>query len=535
MAPGARRWLLAVWLCFVARGVFHAVLLPLWEGYDEWAHVAYVQLLAYGGGLPELGRTGVSREVQESLFLTPLPYGHFDLGRPFLTHDDYWRLPATEREQKRRQLTGMPRRWAREHATAPLLNHEAQQPPLYYAMLAPIQWAAGGASLPVRVLLMRLASLLVASMTILLGFAVARAVFRSDALAAGTAALISAMPGFVMTAGRVANDGLAAVIFAALAWVMVSGDRLRGTVWAPLAGALLGAGLLTKAYFLTAAPAVALVCAWRVWRSRGARARATLAAAVVFGVAGALAGWWYVRNQALTGTWSGLQQVAARRNLSLWDLAARIPDVDWRRFLDAVFLSHVWSGNWSFLQLRSWIYHLLAAVAVLAAAGLLASVWRDRETRPGALVLAGFYGFFWLGLCYHELTFSVLGLSSGAGWYLSAVAAVEATLAVLGLTALSPAPCRRFVPLAGTVLFALLDLYATHFLLMPYYTGLTAHRAGGSLESFHLSQLGGGGFQTMMSRMALAPPATFVVWLCFLAATLALPLAAGLAARSKLS
>jgi len=401
-------------------------------------------------------------------------------------------------------------------------------------LLAPIQWAAGRASLPTRVLLMRLASLLITSMTIPLGFAVARVVLSSDGLAVGVAALISAMPGFLMTATRVANDGLAAVIFAALLWVVASGDQPQGMRRALLTGALLGAGLLTKAYFLTAVPAVALICAWRVWRSRGVRGRVVLEAVTVFGVAGVMSAWWYFRNHALTGTWSGLQQVA-RSDLSLWGLAGRIPSVNWRRFFDTAFLSHIWSGNWSFLQLRSWMYHLLAAVAVLAVAGLLVSVWRGRGARPRTLILAGFYGLFWLGLCYHELTFSVLGLSSGAGWYLYAVVVAEATLATLGLAALSPARWRRWVPVAGTALFALLDLYATHFLLMPYYTGLVAHRANGSLESFHLSQLAAGGLQTMMSRMAPAAPVTFVLWLSFMAATLALPLVAGLGARSKLS
>ncbi len=534
MTPRVRRLLLLVWLCFLARGAFYVVLLPLWEGYDEWVHFAYVQLLAHGGGLPELRRTRVSREVQESLNLTPLPYGHHALGRPLLTYDDYWRFPEAERERRRRQLCGMPQEWAREPATEPLLNYEAQQPPLYYAMLAPIEWAAGSASLPVRVLLMRLATLLVTSMTIPLGFVVARVVLRSDGLAVGVAALISAMPGFLMTATRVANDGLAAVIFAALLWVVIGAGQPQGMRRALVTGALLGAGLSTKAYFLTALPALALICAWRVWRSRGMRGRSALETVAVFAVPGAMSAWWYWRNHALTGTWSGLQQVA-RNNLSLWLLAVRSPEVNWRRFLDSAFLSHIWSGNWSFLQLRSWMYHFFAAVAMLAVAGLLVLVWRDRGARPRVLILASFYGFFWLGLCYHELTFSVLGLSSGAGWYLSAVVVAEALLATLGLAALLPAQWKRWVPLAGTSLFALLDLYATHFLLMPYYTGLIMHRANGSLESFHLGQLGGGGFQTMMGRMALAAPIAFVLWLSFLAATLALPLLAGLGARSKLS
>ena len=96
MSSGARRVVLLVWTCFLVRGVFSCVLLPLWEGYDEWAHFAYVQLLASGGGLPALGRTPVSREVAESLSLTPLPYGHHAIPIPFLTHDAWWKLPSAE-------------------------------------------------------------------------------------------------------------------------------------------------------------------------------------------------------------------------------------------------------------------------------------------------------------------------------------------------------------------------------------------------------------------------------------------------------
>jgi hypothetical protein len=79
---------------------------------------------------------------------------------------------------------------------------------------------------------------------------------------------------------------------------------------------------------------------------------------------------------------------------------------------------------------------------------------------------------------------------------------------------------------AGTALFVLLDLYTTHFLLLPYYTGLIAHRADGALAAFHLSQLGNGGFSVMMSRLMLPAPAAVALWVGFLIATLALPVLA---------
>ncbi|MCC7176425.1 MAG: hypothetical protein IT159_14630 [Bryobacterales bacterium] len=520
MLSGPRRLVLLVWLCFLARGAFHAVLLPLWEGFDEWAHFAYAQQLAEGGGLPVLGRTPVSREVAESLSLTPLPFGHHPIDVPRLTYDAYWKLAQPAREDMRRRLDHLPRGWARQPAAAGPLNHEAQQPPLYYLLMAPVQWAAGEAPLPARVLLMRLATLLATSLVIPLAFAAGRRVLPGEGPAAALAALIAAMPGFTMTACRVGNDGVAAVIFAALLCLM-----LRERPPAFSCGVLLGAGLLTKAYFLTAIPAMAAVYAWkRRWRG----------AAAAFLTAGLLSGWWYWRNRTLTGSWSGLQQVAGS-DLPVWRVLGHIPQVDWARFFDIAFLSHIWIGNWSFLQLRGWMYRVFALIVLTAAAGLLLRFRRERASRTGVWTLASFYGFFWLGLCYHELTFSVLGLSSAAGWYLYAVVVAETLLAALGLTALSAPGVRQWVLPAGAALFALLDLYATHFLLLPYYTGLIAHRADGALAAFRLSQFGGGGFALVLHRLMAPPAAAGALWIGFVMATLALPPVANRAAGSKLS
>ncbi len=515
---------LLVWLCFVARGAFNCVTLPLWEGYDEWAHFAYVQLLASGGGLPVLGKTPASREVAESLALTPLPRGHHQMPIRFVTHDDWWKLPAAERDARRQRLLALPRQWASEPTARLLTNHEAQQPPFYYALMAPMQLAARGVALPSRVLLARLWSLLLASLAIPLVFLAGQRVFDSGAVAAGAAAVAASMPGFAMAAGRVGNDGVSAAIFAALVWAVLSEKR-------PLpVGAILGLGLLTKAYFLTAVPAL-----FAIALTKPRRRRALAGATASLAVAAAISGWWYWRNHQLTGAWSGLQQVAAGSDLSLPSLAGQVFHTDWLRFFDVAFLTHIWSGNWSFLQVRGWMYRVFAIVVALAAAGLARRWMSTPQARPSIAALGAFYGFFWLGLCYHELTFSVLGLSSGAGWYLYAVVAAEALLAAAGLCALAPAGRSGLVLFGVAFLFVALDLYAVHFLLLPYYTGLTAHAPGGGLASFHLAQLGDGGWGQIWSRLMLPAPAALAAWLAYLASTLALPGLAGLAGRSKLS
>jgi hypothetical protein len=50
----------------LARRVLAAVLLPLWEGFDEWAHFAYAQRLASGEGLRARPDACLAREVAES-------------------------------------------------------------------------------------------------------------------------------------------------------------------------------------------------------------------------------------------------------------------------------------------------------------------------------------------------------------------------------------------------------------------------------------------------------------------------------------
>ncbi|MBI3698720.1 MAG: hypothetical protein HY238_28255 [Acidobacteria bacterium] len=294
-----RHWLFLVWLCFLGRGIFYATVLPLWEGYDEYAHFAYVQYLALYAELPTSGMR-ISREVEQSLRIVPVPWMlRQSCSPPCLVHDDYWKLSDVERAERRRQLRVLDP--DPSGATEKLFLYEAQQPPLYYWLLSWPLGAAGSWSLAGRVLLLRWLSVAIASLVIPLGFLLAREVFRHETSALGVVALVAAMPEFLLDISRIGNESLAVVLFTLLVY-----GSLRDTWWQGLA---LGFGLLTKAYFLAAAPALLLV-SLRRRKPHGALA-------VAFGAA--VAGWWYWRNRVLTGSWAGLQVTAAARELSLAD------------------------------------------------------------------------------------------------------------------------------------------------------------------------------------------------------------------------
>jgi len=69
---------------------------PMWEGYDEWAHFAFIQHIAEFRTLPS--RTDlVSPEVQRSLQLVPLSLAAAKVASGTITHDSFWRLAPEER------------------------------------------------------------------------------------------------------------------------------------------------------------------------------------------------------------------------------------------------------------------------------------------------------------------------------------------------------------------------------------------------------------------------------------------------------
>src|SRR5438067_3857140 len=106
----------AVWALFVLKTVFYASFVPLWEGFDEFSHFAVIQ---------------DSTEVSESLNIAPVPWTIRDWRPGWITQDEFWRLPKSERDRRDWALRALPRspghgEWL----------YEAQQPPLAYLLLA---------------------------------------------------------------------------------------------------------------------------------------------------------------------------------------------------------------------------------------------------------------------------------------------------------------------------------------------------------------------------------------------------------------
>ena len=484
----SRKLLVLIWCIFLARAVFYSAFLPIWEGYDEPIHFAFVQYLEMTHRLP-LPSTPVSREVQSSMHLLPLPWtlGLHPYPQPILTHDEFWKLDIQKRDHLGQEFRRIPKEWARDPATELITNYEAQQPPLYYAVLAlPLRLTAD-LTLPSRVLVLRLLSVVIASFLVPVGYFASRKILRNERAALGIVALATVMPELMINISRVANESLAITLFTLLVYltmkVVECPEHFR---YLPIVGVVLGLGLLTKAYFLTALPALFVIMVACCWRWPNHWKRLTLLSGLGMGAAVAVGGVWYWRAHRMMGSWSGLYSDAAIGGVSKWTLLRQIFHVNWKSAVISVLLSHVWYGAWSFLRVSNIVYLAFGAVILLAAAGtlkLLVKLWinphvEEEPFRKYLLVLTCFYGFFWLGLAYQTLTLFVSeGVSASTGWYMYCLVVPELILIYCGLHTILPSSLRPAILPGLVTAFALLDVYSVHFLLIPYYSGIISHTA----------------------------------------------------------
>ena len=513
--------MLVVWACFLARLLFYSAMMPLWEGYDEWAHFAVVRQMvrqmASGGHLLVSRDAPIQRDVEASLQLAPVPWELRALAPPAVTRDEYWSLSSDERERRQSELRTMPAEWGREDGTGALRAYEALQPPLYYWIMAPALWVCRGFGLLPQVLALRFLSSLMASFIIPLVYMVGLEVWPDRRTAVGGAAIVALMPGLALDVARVGNDSLAVVLFTMLTWLALWTVREGLSPYRALAtGLVLGLGLITKAYFLTAIPMMLTVWVYGAWKRRA------FSGAVRASVIGTLiAAWWYVYNLRTTGTLSGLSESVTLRAVGLSEMVRQAARIDWIKAIDAIFLSHLYFGGWSSLTVRSWMYHLLYIGIAAGAVGLVRGlVGGDR--RPAIPILLAVYLCFWLGQIYNVvLLYMSKGLAASMGWYMYAVVGAEVTLCMAGLRNLAPSRVSRWIAPAGAAMFALLDLYTVHAVAAPYYAGMLRHRANGSMEALHAAGLQSVGIAGAVERLAtFVPPAMLVgLWLLYLSGT----------------
>jgi 4-amino-4-deoxy-L-arabinose transferase-like glycosyltransferase len=481
-----RRIPVEAWICAAVaclNAVAWSLVTPLFQVPDEPDHIAYVQQLAENGKPPLAGNAPYSPE--EEVVLDDLHFAQITLiaGK------------GTTIARRAEQLA-MEHDLGRVEHDSPTREESAGvaagEPPLYYALEAVPFYAGSWGSLLDRLILMRLASALIAGFTGLFAY-----LFLLEALPAvswswligGLGVALFPLLGFM--SGAVNPDALLFAVSAALFYSLARAFRHGfSTAAAAALGGLIAAGLLTKLNFIGLLPGTAIGALILILRvARTSRRAAVVRAALLAAVAAGPVATDILFNLASGRPWFGVLSSAASQTshhgsalgeLSyIWQMY--LPALPWMThdFAGISMIRQVWFnglvGDYGWLEtfFPEWVYDLalipagliliLAARAVLIARGALRG--RLPELAVYSLMVVGLTGLIGAD--------GYLGYPEDVGSYTQARYLLP--LLVLGgavLTLAARGGGRRWGPVVGAAIVVLVfahDIFSQLLVISRYY------------------------------------------------------------------
>jgi 4-amino-4-deoxy-L-arabinose transferase-like glycosyltransferase len=453
----SRRWAFVLILSlFLVLAVVYNVVTPIYESPDELQHAAFVVWLARGHPLP------VVRPED------PGPWAQEGTQPPLY----YWLVAQSVGRLSRGEATASEAVLRTDLAE---LNPYAgigdpQRPDNKNRVLHDLEqegWPYRGNVLFVH--LTRCLSTLLAAGALVAIYRLGRLLFPDrPGMALAMAGLVAFIPQFVFLSASINNDNLVIPIASWVVVILVSwlrAPQLPG--WPSLAGVglLLGLGALAKFSGLLLWPLAAGTMLWLAVREK--RFRWLIPAGLlVFGLAAALSGWWFVRNQRLYGDFSGLGA-----HLAIVGTRARLP----HRL--SAWLAEFRGLRYSFWALFGWFdilapdpfYWIMDGLAALGVVGLAVFTIRSFRLRPPWIRQAVLLAFTWLGLvAVAFVRWTVLTPASQGRLLFPALAAIALFL-VLGWDALLPQRIRRPAGVAALAAWAAWAGLCPFLLIGPAY------------------------------------------------------------------
>jgi hypothetical protein len=491
---GLKVILVALVLC---RGLVLLCVMPPFEGWDEFQHVAYIVHLCETGQRPILGETIVPQSLQSRL--SAFPHGHYALkmlqSTGAVDYTSFWNRPdlALARSAKRADST-------------PLPLYEAQHSPFFYSLAAPIFTLAGGVSdLRMSIGMVRFANLLLTAASVWIALGIADRLIRDRALYGLCSLLIALQPLFLINGVRVANDALG--LFLATSAIAVALDRRtfrsRASMFA--LGLLVGLAALAKSVNLGLIPFV-LICAvvahrpGRVGREVSNRWFPALGATLLL-LSGFLVPTFaeFRENLARYGSFTVMQESVQNRRAGrgLTDLARATASVPWVKWTRNLWLrKNIIAGGWSWAgdsQVTQDRHELLLGLALAG----WAWTWRHRVRvrvaaifveRRGPVLCAVLCASYSVALAFHSVQSQLAwGMRATNPWYAASVLPMFLLLVAGGAYVWPIGRLRVVLPLS----------------IALFYLDSECSTVLGSMTSLYTAQAG---WSTALARLAFLQP-----------------------------
>jgi hypothetical protein len=432
-------------------GVAHVLFLPPWEGFDEYAHWSSIQQIADTGAIPFYGKDHISADIDA--YPGPMPYTSTP---PFdnTGHPTYRSFDISDTLD----LSNPVERTFRQGKE---LNWQAQHPPLYYLSLAPAYLSTKNFSWLSHLLALRLLSWGFAFSGLMLGVLAAERYIPADAkgIVPFMAAYPFLVPQFFPEMARLGNDSLCLLLMGVV-WTLLLriGSPNRQAWTAPALGLALGAGLLTKAFFVPISAGVTGYLAVCFLLER--RRQKALDLLTCLSIAGLIGAAWYLRNLMLFDNVLGTNdfiRLAHGIGLSA-GLEQNFSLTAFIRGFAAIFGTYVWAGTWSLAQPPEYVL-LAPATLIILTVGIWGGGLRSSSVAkwPALLIPVFLVTPVIGGLGYHLLTaIAETGRGAGTpGWYLHILATPISFAMAIGWSKLKSFTVPRMLA-AGSVAVGIL-------------------------------------------------------------------------------
>ncbi len=361
-------------LAGLGRGLFWIVTIAVWNPIDEMQHFGYIASIANGEGIPIVGEDLLPAEALALAKASPT-YGFRSTPITSSPHDPAWGAGAQQ--------------------------YEGVQPPLYYALLAPVYALARPLGLLETVMGLRFETLVLSLLAVPLTALLARELFPDRSVTwLGAPALLVTLGAVNGDGAYITNDALVLPLSAAIMLVAARAWARGPTLGqAALMGALGGLAFLGRANAVVLAPLVALALIGAAWRHRTPLERVAAWAGIAVGIGLAFGLPWIAWTRlAYHGT-----TIAAEFSAILEPIVGRQPWT-FEGLLD--HLANATRGWFDFEVLRPPLGGFFAGAAAVCVAALVAGLvgCARRGDRYGALALV------WLASCAPIALFGMLGV-----------------------------------------------------------------------------------------------------------------------------
>ncbi len=467
---GKRTFAFVYLLFLLAFGVGYIAITPPFEGFDETAHYSSLRQIADTGQIPIYGKSYLDQSVLD--YQGPMPYGTgappFDRG---LVYSKFFTRPDLVESYLKIYRNPAPHSAFRPGNQ---LNWQAQHPPLYYLLLAKLLPILDGLSFSAQFFVLRLVSFVLALSGVALGLL---SIHQPGKLAEDNSALVGfvlypiVLPMFFPEFARIGNDSLCLFLVGLTAYLLSFWLKDDQSAAKSLAiGAVLGLGLLTKAFFIPITLGLAIFLASRLLRDKATlridspRLRNSL---YIFLIAILVGGGWYAYKFLFYGDLVGADY-AIRLERQGGMMAGFKEHFSFFQLIRGALMplvSYQWVGTWSVTRLPEEFQVPMLALAAWIVIAYLQQLRRRNLADPAWLPLWIFCLFF-LGLFWQVLIgIALYSLGAAGGWYLHILMPWVAPALGLGVVSIA---ARRWTSLP---LFALL-IYSVAFHIFSVWAQL---------------------------------------------------------------